>query len=125
MKKLETFVNKGTRTTPLPTPDKISLFSFSEKQAACKLLYAKISAKNLIYRSPKNSFSAPMSYERFADYRKRGSPSSIEFAEDDKAVPLPSTRPLQDMAENNFDGPSVATTGSSKLYTPNRQSSVL
>ncbi|PFX27434.1 uncharacterized protein LOC111327567 isoform X1 [Stylophora pistillata] len=55
-----------------------------------------------------------MSYMRIADNKRRGSASSIEFAEDDKEVPLPSLIPLQQMAESNvnFDGPSLATTGS-------------
>ncbi|XP_058942477.2 uncharacterized protein [Pocillopora verrucosa] len=55
-----------------------------------------------------------MSYERISDSKRRGSSSSSEFAEDDKEVPLPCKIPLLKMAESNanFDGPSLATTGS-------------
>lgn len=55
-----------------------------------------------------------MSYEKFTDDFKRGSPISLEFAEDEKTTPLPSGIPLLQMAENNFEGgPSLVTSGSS------------
>lgn len=62
----------------------------------------------------KGSLKDPMSYEKFTDDFKRGSPISLEFAEDEKTTPLPSGIPLLQMAENNFEGgPSLVTSGSS------------
>lgn len=62
----------------------------------------------------KGSLKDPMSYEKFTDDFKGGSPISLEFAEDEKTTPLPSGIPLLQMAENNFEGgPSLVTSGSS------------
>ena len=56
-----------------------------------------------------------MSYDKFSNEHSR-SPSSDEFAEYDKAfahrgAPIQ----LEEMAERNFEGPSYATSSSSKL----------
>lgn len=101
--------------SPLPTLDNSSLFNFSEKRPRG---FSILSKKHLARWSQKGNFiGALMSYERISDSKRRGSSSSSEFAEDDKEVPLPCKIPLLKMAESNvnFDGPSLATTGSSKL----------
>ena len=57
-----------------------------------------------------------MSYKRLIDDSRGGSQISLEFEEDEKAAPLPSGIPLLQMAESNFEGgPSLVTSGSSKL----------
>lgn len=101
--------------SPLPTLDNSSLFNFSEKRPRG---FPILSKKHLARSSQRCNFiGALMSYERISDSKRRGSSSSSEFAEDDKEVPLPCKIPLLKMAESNanFDGPSLATTGSSKL----------
>ena len=56
-----------------------------------------------------------MSYEKFSSERR--SPSSDEFTEDDKTVHFQAPIPLRRMEDRNFEGPSHAMSGSSKLCT--------